>query len=99
MTPPANPEDLAPDGGGSSRGEQKLRDRYRYRMDQWRVEGYNVAGLEAVMNRSIDEIKEAFNNFRRAVYQLKDVEVELLLLDVSDFRQEADTLLAQLKDI
>lgn len=83
------------------KGEGEIRKMYRLRIEQWKNEGYDTSALAEVLDNDADlkEIKYAFDIYRKKVYRLKDIEVELLLFSRKGIDDLLKKVKADLKDI
>jgi len=81
--------------------DTEIRKRYERRVDNWKSEGFDTSSLEALLADAEDlkTVKFEFDKFRRKVYRLKDIEVELLLYSKKGVDNIIEKIKSDLKDV
>jgi hypothetical protein len=80
--------------------ERLMRDKMLYRLKQWTQEGYGTAATEELIKNEPDirKVKSGFIVFKEKVKALKDIELELSLLNSKGFEPKVAELRAKLHD-
>lgn len=80
--------------------ERLMRDKMLYRLKQWTQEGYGTAAIEELIKNEPDirKVKSGFIVFKEKVKALKDIELELSLLNAKGFAPKVTELRAKLHD-
>jgi hypothetical protein len=81
--------------------EQEMRDKMLFRLTQWKHEGFDTSSIEATIKdeRDIRKVRAALIVFKEKVRTLKDIELELSLLDAREFKPKVAEIEAKLRDI
>jgi len=81
--------------------DKEIKKRYERRVDNWKSEGFDTSSLEALLADAEDlkTVKFEFDKFRRKVYRLKDIEVELLLYSKKGVDNIIEKIKSDLKDV
>jgi len=79
--------------------ETEIKKRYERRIDNWKKEGFDTSELEKVLDTDLKNIKKEFDKFRRKVYRLKDIEVELLLFAKKGVDADVNSIKGLLRDV
>jgi len=80
--------------------ERVMREKMLYRLKQWAQEGYKTAAIETLVKDEPDirKVKSGFIVFKEKVKALKDIELELSLLNTKGFEPKVTELRAKLHD-
>jgi hypothetical protein len=81
--------------------DDKLREKLLFRLQEWKSEGFDTSPIEVVINKEPDirKVKRTFNDFKDKIRAIKDMELDLLLMDTTGFEEKEDYLKSNLKDI
>jgi hypothetical protein len=88
-------------GDNETRMDQGMRDKMVFRLQEWKDDGFNTSGIEETIQkeRDIRKVKRAFKEFKENVRALKDIELDLLLLDTDDHEDRAEEIKGALRDV
>jgi len=76
--------------------EGRLREELRAKLSDWTGQGYITLPLSAVVEGPLDEARREFERFETAVRKLRELKEELLLMDISGFETEVDSIRSRL---
>jgi hypothetical protein len=80
---------------------EAFRQKARFMVNHWKGEGYNTTTIDEVLDEvtDLDELKEAFKEFKQGVYKLKALEAEILKMDTIAHKEEVTRLKEMLHDV
>jgi len=85
----------------NKRMDQDMRNKMVFRLQEWKDDGFDTSGIEdTIQNESdIRMVKRAFKEFKECIRALKDIELDLLLLDTDGHEDKVEEIKGALRDL
>ncbi len=78
--------------------ERKRMGEIRSSVQKYKVDGYNVAGIEVLLDGDVEPLEDEYNDLIRSVTKLKTLKEKIFTLDAKGFEEEISNLSMKLND-
>lgn len=87
--------------GGKEQRDREIRDKMLFRLKEFTDDGFDTSALEETINTMPDlrTVKRHFMEFKEKVNNLKEIELDLLLMETEGHEAEVEALRKRLRDI
>lgn len=81
--------------------DKQIRDKMVHRVKEWKDDGFDTTPVEDIILKEPDlrKIKRIFNHFKQQVRTLKDLELDLLVLDTKGHEEDVEYIESRLRNL
>ncbi len=78
--------------------ESQKRGELEEQLKSWKMDGYVVKGLEKIFNDDLEKVQDAFDDFKRKVNKLTELDDRLSKIDTAEYKEQVQQIETKLND-